>query len=89
MPSLAQGLGFIIANIPGLLVGGYAGNRLGAVRDAKREERRGCIHSAGRESESRGVSTLLHSMMTESLKDAVRQILRALAMKVLGTASSL
>lgn len=29
------GLGFIIANIPGLLVGGYAGNRLGAIRDAK------------------------------------------------------
>ncbi|OCH96534.1 DnaJ-domain-containing protein, partial [Obba rivulosa] len=29
------GLGFIIANIPGLMVGGYAGNRLGAIRDAK------------------------------------------------------
>ncbi|TDL28401.1 DnaJ-domain-containing protein [Rickenella mellea] len=29
------GLGFIIANVPGLLVGGYAGNRLGAIRDAK------------------------------------------------------
>ncbi|CAE6423466.1 hypothetical protein RSOLAG1IB_02786 [Rhizoctonia solani AG-1 IB] len=29
------GLGFIIANIPGLVVGGYAGNRLGAIRDAK------------------------------------------------------
>ncbi|KAH9857909.1 DnaJ domain-containing protein, partial [Lenzites betulinus] len=29
------GLGFIIANIPGLMVGAYAGNRLGAVRDAK------------------------------------------------------
>ncbi|GLB36285.1 putative dnaJ molecular chaperone homology domain [Lyophyllum shimeji] len=29
------GLGFIVANVPGLLVGGYAGNRLGAVRDAK------------------------------------------------------
>lgn len=29
------GLGFIIANLPGLMVGAYAGNRLGAIRDAK------------------------------------------------------
>lgn len=29
------GLGFIIANVPGLMVGAYAGSRLGAVRDAK------------------------------------------------------
>ncbi|KAI0639268.1 DnaJ domain-containing protein, partial [Trametes polyzona] len=29
------GLGFIIANIPGLMVGMYAGNKLGAIRDAK------------------------------------------------------
>lgn len=29
------GLGFIIANVPGLLVGVVAGNRLGAIRDAK------------------------------------------------------
>ncbi|OBZ78662.1 putative J domain-containing protein C63.13 [Grifola frondosa] len=29
------GLGFIVANIPGLMVGAYAGNRLGAIRDAK------------------------------------------------------
>lgn len=29
------GLGFIIANLPGLLVGAVAGNRLGAIRDAK------------------------------------------------------
>lgn len=29
------GLGFIVGNIPGLMVGAYAGNRLGAVRDAK------------------------------------------------------
>lgn len=29
------GLGFIVANVPGLMVGAYAGNRLGAVRDAK------------------------------------------------------
>lgn len=35
MSSSGAGLGFIIANIPGMLMGGYAGNRLGAVRDAK------------------------------------------------------
>ena len=29
------GVGFIIANIPGLMVGAFAGNRLGAIRDAK------------------------------------------------------
>lgn len=29
------GLGFIMANLPGLMVGAYAGNRLGAIRDAK------------------------------------------------------
>ncbi|KAJ7293078.1 DnaJ domain-containing protein [Mycena rebaudengoi] len=29
------GLGFIIANFPGLMLGAVAGNRLGAVRDAK------------------------------------------------------
>jgi hypothetical protein len=27
--------GFIVANVPGALVGAYAGNRLGAIRDAK------------------------------------------------------
>jgi len=29
------GIGFIMANIPGAVVGGIAGNRLGAIRDAK------------------------------------------------------
>lgn len=28
-------LGFIVANVPGMLAGAVAGNRLGAVRDAK------------------------------------------------------
>lgn len=28
-------LGFIVANMPGLVAGAVAGNRLGAVRDAK------------------------------------------------------
>ncbi|KAL6302200.1 DnaJ domain-containing protein [Sparassis latifolia] len=29
------GVGFIVANIPGLMIGAAAGNRLGAIRDAK------------------------------------------------------
>jgi hypothetical protein len=28
-------MGFIVANLPGLMIGAYAGNRLGAIRDAK------------------------------------------------------
>lgn len=28
-------MGFIVANLPGLMIGAYAGNRVGAVRDAK------------------------------------------------------
>jgi len=29
------GLGFIVANMPGLMIGAFAGNRIGAIRDAK------------------------------------------------------
>lgn len=29
------GLGFIIGNLPGLMLGAYGGKRLGAIRDAK------------------------------------------------------
>jgi len=29
------GVGLIVANLPGLMIGAFAGNRLGAVRDAK------------------------------------------------------
>ena len=28
-------MGLIVANLPGLMLGAYAGNRLGAIRDAK------------------------------------------------------
>ncbi|OJA18628.1 hypothetical protein AZE42_01770 [Rhizopogon vesiculosus] len=28
-------LGFIVANLPGVMIGAYAGNRIGAIRDAK------------------------------------------------------
>ncbi|KAI0068411.1 DnaJ-domain-containing protein [Artomyces pyxidatus] len=60
------GLGFIIANVPGVLVGAYAGNRLGAIRDAKGKSVAAVFSDLGGSQKA--------------------EILRALAMKVLGTA---
>jgi len=60
------GLGFIIANIPGLMLGAYAGNRLGAVRDAKGKSVAAVFSQLGGTQKA--------------------EILRALAMKVLGSA---
>jgi len=67
--AFGAGLGFIIANIPGVLVGGYAGNRLGAIRDAKGKS--------------------VAAVFTQLGGSQKAEILRALAMKVLGTASTL
>jgi len=60
------GVGFIIANIPGLMLGAYAGNRLGAVRDAKGKS--------------------VAAVFGELGGNQKAEILRALAMKVLGSA---
>ncbi|EGO01762.1 hypothetical protein SERLA73DRAFT_177243 [Serpula lacrymans var. lacrymans S7.3] len=60
------GVGFIIANVPGLMVGAYAGNRLGAVRDAK----------------GKSVAAVFSQLGGTQKAD----VLRALAMKVLGSA---
>lgn len=60
------GLGFIVANVPGLMVGAFAGNRLGAVRDAKGKS--------------------VAAVFSDLGGDQKAQILRALAMKVLGSA---
>ncbi|KAI0304908.1 DnaJ domain-containing protein [Russula brevipes] len=60
------GLGFITANVPGLVVGAYAGNRLGAIRDAKGKS--------------------VAAVFTELGGAQKAQILRALALKVLGAA---
>lgn len=62
----AAGLGFIIANIPGALLGAVAGNRLGAIRDAKGKSVAAVFNELG------------HTQKAE--------VLRALAMKVLGSA---
>lgn len=32
---ITPGIGFIIANVPGAMLGAFAGNRLGSIRDAK------------------------------------------------------
>jgi hypothetical protein len=60
------GMGFIIANIPGLMVGAFAGNRLGAIRDAKGKS--------------------VAAVFAELGGNQKAEILRALAMKVLGSA---
>jgi len=59
------GIGFILANLPGLVAGAVAGNRLGAIRDAK----------------GKSVAVVFTNLGGEQKA----QILRALAMKVLGT----
>ncbi|KZV92107.1 DnaJ-domain-containing protein [Exidia glandulosa HHB12029] len=60
------GMGFIIANLPGMFVGGLAGSKLGAIRDAKGKSVAAVFSDLGGEQKA--------------------EILRALAMKVLGTA---
>ncbi|KAJ7631202.1 hypothetical protein FB45DRAFT_979295 [Roridomyces roridus] len=60
------GIGFIMANFPGLMLGAVAGNRLGAVRDAK--------------------GKAVAAVFSELGGSQKAEILRALALKVLGTA---
>ncbi|KIK06856.1 hypothetical protein K443DRAFT_129441 [Laccaria amethystina LaAM-08-1] len=60
------GIGFIIANVPGLMLGAFAGNRLGAIRDAKGKSVASVFNELGGQQKA--------------------EILRALAMKVLGSA---
>jgi len=59
------GIGFIIANLPGAVVGGVAGNRLGAIRDAKGKP--------------------VGVVFAQLGGGAKAEILKALAVKVLGT----
>ncbi|KAJ6575377.1 DnaJ domain-containing protein [Mycena capillaripes] len=60
------GVGFIIANFPGLMLGAVAGNRLGAIRDAKGKS--------------------VAAVFGELGGNQKAEILRALAIKVLGSA---
>ncbi|KAF8215943.1 DnaJ domain-containing protein [Mycena galopus ATCC 62051] len=63
------GIGFIVANFPGLMLGAVAGNRLGAVRDAKGKS--------------------VAAVFGELGGNQKAEILRALALKVLGSASAI
>jgi hypothetical protein len=80
------GIGFIVANVPGLMVGAFAGNRLGAIRDAKGKSVAAVFSEMGgsQKAEVRPISTGWEIVLT----DNVMQILRALALKVLGSAAS-
>ena len=82
------GLGFIVANIPGLMVGAYAGNRLGAIRDAKGKSVAAVFSELGGNQKAE-VSIVFHCTVAliHSKLHSI-QILRALAAKVLGTAAS-
>ncbi|KAI9572836.1 DnaJ domain-containing protein [Boletus coccyginus] len=60
------GLGFIVANVPGFVLGAFAGNRVGAIRDAKGKS--------------------VAAVFSELGATQKAEILRALAMKVLGSA---
>ena len=59
------GIGFIVANLPGMGLGAMAGNRLGAIRDAKGKSVAAVFGQLGGQQKA--------------------EILRALAMKVLGS----
>ncbi|KAJ4486306.1 DnaJ domain-containing protein [Lentinula aciculospora] len=60
------GIGFIVANVPGAMLGAFAGNRLGSIRDAKGKSVAAVFNELGGSQKA--------------------EILRALAMKVLGSA---
>ncbi|KZO98337.1 DnaJ-domain-containing protein [Calocera viscosa TUFC12733] len=59
------GLGYIVANVPGAMMGAYAGNRLGKIRDAKGKSVAEVFSGLGGNQKA--------------------QILKALAMKILGS----
>jgi len=60
------GVGFIVANVPGAMLGAFAGNRLGSIRDAKGKSVAAVFNDLGGNQKA--------------------EILRALALKVLGSA---
>ena len=88
------GLGFIIANLPGLMAGAYAGNRLGAIRDAKGKSVAAVFTQLGgnQKAEVRTISIMLMlaQLIANDRRDLVTvlQILRHLAAKVLGAAAN-
>ena len=83
------GLGFITANVPGLVVGAGAGNRLGAIRDAKGKSVAAVFEdfSSAQKAEVRR-KVMCGTQCDPSADMLDRQILRVLALKVLGAAYS-
>jgi hypothetical protein len=78
-------LGYIVANVPGAVAGGFAGNRLGAIRDAKGRSVAQVFSGLGssQKAEVRRPPTCL-----DRQSELMTQILRALAFKVLGSMGS-
>lgn len=79
------GLGFITANVPGFVVGAYAGNRLGAIRDAKGKSVAAVFAELGGAQKAE-VRRCWATRRDSILIMPCSQILRALALKVLGVA---
>ena len=77
------GLGFIVANLPGLMVGAVAGNRLGAIRDAKGRSVAAVFSQLGGNQKAEVSERPLVSPGNET--DKRPKILKMLAMKVLGS----
>lgn len=61
------GLGFIIANVPGLLAGAVAGNRLGAVRDQKGKS----VHTVFQELPQQDKAKILSQLAARVLQGVV------------------
>ena len=80
------GVGFIVGNVPGLMVGAFAGNRLGAIRDAKGKSVAAVFSELGGNQKAE-VCHIPKTGVVRATKYII-QILRALAMKVLGSAAS-
>ena len=76
------GLGFIMANLPGMMVGAYAGNRLGAIRDAKGKAVAAVFAELGG---TQKAEASLDTFKFYFLSDGCTQIIKALAMKIFGT----
>ena len=82
------GIGFIVANIPGLMFGMYAGNRLGAIRDDKGKSVAAVFGQLGGDQKAQVACPVSFSPVRRRILTTPQQILRALAAKVLGTAAS-
>jgi hypothetical protein len=60
-------MGFIVANLPGALAGAVAGNRLGAVRDAKGK----CVYAVFQDLPQQDKARLLGQLAAKILGQAV------------------